>query len=69
MNPPVRAAGVGPLRPDPLPPIGVFWLFVLPFAALTVVFGVWPIVLSIQTSMTASATALKPNATWVGLAN
>jgi len=69
MNPPVRAAGVGPLRPDPLPAIGVFWLFVLPFAALTVVFGVWPIVLSIQTSMTASATALKPNATWVGLAN
>lgn len=51
------------------PPIGVFWLFVLPFAALTAVFGVWPIVLSIQTSFTASASALKPNPTWVGLAN
>jgi ABC-type sugar transport system permease subunit len=51
------------------PAIGVFWLFILPFAALTMVFGVWPIVLSIQTSFTASATALKPNPTWVGLAN
>lgn len=51
------------------PPIGVFWLFILPFAALTIVFGVWPIVLSIQTSFTASASALKPNPTWVGWAN
>ena len=50
-------------------PVGVFWLFVLPFAALTAVFGVWPIVLSVQTSFTASASALKPNPTWVGLAN
>jgi multiple sugar transport system permease protein len=51
------------------PAIGVFWLFVLPFAALTAVFGVWPILLSIQTSFTQSASALKPNPTWVGLAN
>ena len=50
-------------------PVGVFWWFVLPFAALTAVFGVWPIVLSVQTSFTASASALKPSPTWVGLAN
>ena len=50
-------------------PVGLFWLFVLPFAALTAVFGVWPIVLSVQTSFTASASALKPSPTWVGLAN
>jgi ABC-type sugar transport system permease subunit len=48
---------------------GVFYLFALPFTALTIVFGVWPIVLSIQTSFTASATALRPSATYVGLAN
>ena len=51
------------------PPIGIFWLFVLPFALLTAVFGVWPIVLSIQTSFTASATALKTNPEWVGWFN
>lgn len=50
-------------------PVGLLWLFVLPFAALTAVFGVWPIVLSVQTSFTASASALKPSPTWVGLAN
>lgn len=55
--------------PPRSPPIGIFWLFVLPFAALTAVFGVWPIILSIQTSFTASASALKPNPTWVGFAN
>lgn len=55
-------------RPRP-PPIGIFWLFVLPFAGLTAVFGVWPIILSVQTSFTASASALKPAPTWVGLAN
>ena len=47
----------------------VFYAFVLPFAALTVVFGLWPIVLSLQVSFTASASALKPNATYVGFAN
>jgi multiple sugar transport system permease protein len=47
----------------------VFYLFALPFAALTILFGVWPIILSLQVSLTASATALKPNATYVGFAN
>ena len=63
------ASGLPSLQPLKSPPIGAFWLFVLPFAALTAVFGVWPIILSIQTSFTASATALKPNPTWVGWAN
>lgn len=47
----------------------IFYLFVLPFAGLTILFGVWPIVLSIEVSFTASATALRPNPTWVGFAN
>jgi ABC-type sugar transport system permease subunit len=47
----------------------VFYLMVLPFAALTILFGVWPIVLSVQVSFTQSATALSPNPVWVGLAN
>lgn len=47
----------------------IFYLFVLPFAALTILFGVWPILLSIQVSFTASATALKPDPTYVGFAN
>ena len=47
----------------------VFYLFVLPFAVLTILFGVWPIILSITVSFTASATALRPNPTYVGLAN
>jgi ABC-type sugar transport system permease subunit len=59
----------GTLQAPRAPAIGVFWLFVLPFAALTAVFGVWPILLSIQTSFTQSSSALKPNPTWVGLAN
>ena len=46
-----------------------FYLFAVPFAALTIVFGLWPIALSIQTSFTASATALRPSPTYVGLAN
>jgi len=48
---------------------GVFYLFALPFAALTIVFGLWPIVLSIDVSLTASATALRPEPKYVGLAN
>ena len=48
---------------------GIFYLLVLPFAALTVLFGLWPIVLSVQVSFTASATALRPDPQWVGLAN
>jgi multiple sugar transport system permease protein len=47
----------------------IFYLFVLPFAALTILFGVWPILLSVMVSFTASATALRPDPTWVGLAN
>ena len=47
----------------------MFWLFVLPFAALTAVFGIWPILLSIQVSFTASASALQPSPQWVGWAN
>lgn len=47
----------------------IFYLFVLPFAALTILFGVWPIILSVTVSFTASATALRPNPTYVGLAN
>lgn len=47
----------------------VFLLFALPFAALTAIFGLWPIALSIQVSFTGSATALKAVPTYVGLAN
>lgn len=57
------------LAKERAPSIGVFWLFVAPFAALTAVFGVWPIVLSIQVSFTASATALQPSPQWVGWGN
>lgn len=52
-----------------LSPRATMGLFVLPFAALTIVFGLWPILLSIQVSFTASASALKPNANYVGFAN
>ena len=48
---------------------GVFYLLILPFAALTILFGLWPILLAVQVSFTASATALSPNPTWVGFAN
>lgn len=48
---------------------GVFYLFALPFATLTALFGLWPILLSIQVSFTASATALQPSPQWVGLDN
>ncbi|PPD16097.1 MAG: hypothetical protein CTY25_03760 [Methylobacterium sp.] len=47
----------------------IFYLFVAPFAALTILFGLWPILLSIQVSFTASASALKPNPSYVGFAN
>jgi ABC-type sugar transport system permease subunit len=42
---------------------------VAPFAVLTGLFGVWPIVLSVQVSFTQSATALRPDPVWVGFAN
>lgn len=47
----------------------VLYVFALPFAALTVVFGLWPIVLSVITSFTASSTALRPVPRFVGWAN
>jgi ABC-type sugar transport system permease subunit len=47
----------------------IFYAFVLPFAALTLVFGIWPILLSIQVSFTQSATALGASPTYVGFAN
>lgn len=47
----------------------VFYLFALPFAALTAIFGIWPILLSIQVSFTASASALGADPKYVGLAN
>ena len=47
----------------------VFYLFAAPFAALTILFGLWPILLSIEVSFTASATALKPSPSFVGFAN
>jgi ABC-type sugar transport system permease subunit len=50
-------------------PIGVFWWFIAPFALLTMVFGVWPIALAIQTSFTESSSALQAQAKWVGWAN
>jgi ABC-type sugar transport system permease subunit len=68
VNPLVRRVAAG-LQRSRGQQVGVFWLFVLPFAALTAVFGVWPILLSLQVSMTASATALQPSAQWVGWAN
>lgn len=47
----------------------IFYLFVAPFAVITILFGIWPILLSIQVSFTASATALRATPTWVGFAN
>lgn len=48
---------------------GKFYLFALPFAALTIVMGLWPIALSIQTSFTESYTALSPEPNYIGLSN
>ncbi len=47
----------------------VFYLFALPFAALTLLFGLWPIGLGIEVSFADSATALMPLPRFVGLAN
>ncbi len=47
----------------------IFYGFVAPFAALTAIFGLWPIALSIQVSFTASSTALSADPTYVGWAN
>ena len=40
-----------------------FLAYVAPFAVLTLLFGLWPILLSVKVSLTASASALKPG-TW-----
>ena len=56
-------------------PVADFWrdrtlyLFILPFAVLTIVFGLWPIAQSILVSFTESYTALSDQPTYVGLAN
>lgn len=47
----------------------VFYALVMPFAALTLLFGIWPILLSVEMSFTASATALRAAPTYVGFAN
>lgn len=47
----------------------LFYALVVPFAALTIVFGLWPIAQSIVVSFTESYTALSPEPTYVGLAN
>jgi len=47
----------------------IFYVFALPFAALTILFGLWPILLSVQVSFTASATALRPSPYYIGFAN
>lgn len=59
----------GRVYPTERLPIGVFWWFIAPFALLTMVFGVWPIVLAIQTSFTESSSALQAQAKWVGWDN
>ena len=47
----------------------IFLAYVAPFAVLTLLFGLWPILLSLKVSLTASASALKPDAVFVGFAN
>ena len=47
----------------------IFLAYVAPFAVLTLLFGLWPILLSLKVSLTASSSALKPDAVFVGLAN
>lgn len=46
-----------------------FILFVTPFAVLTILFGLWPILLSLKVSLSASSSALKTDAIFVGIAN
>ncbi len=47
----------------------VFYLFAAPFAALTLVFGLWPILLSIKVSLSESTTALARAPRFVGWDN
>ena len=45
------------------------YLFVLPFASLTIVFGLWPIVMSIQLAFMENMSAFSDQPTFVGLEN
>lgn len=47
----------------------LFYLYALPFAALVILFGLWPIVQSIRVAFLDSYTALSPDPRWVGFAN
>lgn len=47
----------------------IFYLLILPFAALTLVMGVWPILLGVLVSFTDTYTALTESPTYVGLKN
>ena len=47
----------------------LFYGLVLPFAALVILFGLWPIVQSILVAMMESRTALRPDPDYVGLEN
>ena len=47
----------------------IFYLFALPFAALTLLFGLWPIALGIEVSFADSASALATVPDFVGWAN
>lgn len=49
--------------------VWVFYAFAVPFAVLTIVFGLWPIILSFSVSLTKSATALRADPVYVGFEN
>lgn len=71
-GPPHAAVTAAPRAPDWLVLVWrerLYYALVLPFAALVVVFGLWPIAQSIQVAFTDSATALGRSPSWVGLAN
>jgi ABC-type sugar transport system permease subunit len=65
----LEGARAAPRRRWRMPKAATFYLFAAPFAALTIVMGLWPIALSIQTSFTESYTALSPEPTWIGFGN
>lgn len=48
---------------------GILYVFILPFALLSIVFGVWPIAQSIYLAFTESYTALSDKPVFVGLDN
>ena len=47
----------------------IFYLFITPFAVLTILFGAWPIILSIIVSFTDSYSALGDAPVFIGFAN